>query len=203
MKTAPAKTAEETRRKILRAAFEEFYKNGFQGGSINHIVEKAGITKGALFHYFPDKNHLGYAVLEEMIVPGMAERWLAPLASSIDPVTDMKVLLKQRLKEQSEGCRLLQGCPLNNLAQEMSPLDEGFRKRINKMYAMWRESLASAIQRGVKAGKVRKDISPESVAAFIVAAQTGIVGTAKNSQSLELLAQAGEALCGYLDTLKA
>src|SRR5206468_947271 len=39
----------DTRRKILRAAFEEFYKNGFQGGSLNNIVDAAGVTKGALF----------------------------------------------------------------------------------------------------------------------------------------------------------
>jgi hypothetical protein len=71
------------------------------------------------------------------------------------------------------------------------------------MYTMWRESLASAIQRGIKAGNVRKDVSPQNVSAFIVAAQTGILGTAKNSQSVDILRQAGEALCGYLDTLKA
>jgi len=40
------------------------------------------------------------------------------------------------------------------------------------------------------------------VAAFIVAAQAGMIGTAKNSQSLELLKQAGEAFFGYLDSLK-
>jgi hypothetical protein len=37
---------EATRRKILAASFEEFYKNGFQGWSLNHIVEMAGTTRG-------------------------------------------------------------------------------------------------------------------------------------------------------------
>ena len=204
MKSKDAKSAEETRHKILRAAFEEFYKNGFQGGSINHIVEKAGITKGALFHHFADKNELGYAVFEEVIMPGLKQRWLDPLASSIDPISDLKNLFHERMKDQTDSpCRLMQGCPLNNLAQEMSPLDEGFRKRINNLYSFWRESLASALDRGIKIGKVRKDISPQNVATFIVAAQMGIVGTAKNSQDPELLAQAGEALFSYLDTLKA
>ena len=66
----------------------------------------------------------------------------------------------------------------------------------------WRECLEAALSRGIKAGKVRKDISPRNVAAFVVAAQAGIIGTAKNAQSEELMKQAGEALFGYLDSLK-
>ena len=44
-----------TRRKILEASYREFYRHGFQGGSINRIVEAAGITKGALFHHFAEQ----------------------------------------------------------------------------------------------------------------------------------------------------
>ena len=56
-----------TRRKILEASYREFYRHGFQGGSINRIVDAAGITKGALFHHFTGKNELGYAVLDELM----------------------------------------------------------------------------------------------------------------------------------------
>jgi TetR/AcrR family transcriptional repressor of nem operon len=94
------------------------------------------------------------------------------------------------------------GCPLNNLAQEMSPLDERFRQILDKIYGAWRGSLAAAFARGVKAGKVRKGVSPNKVAAFIVAAQTGMIGTAKNAQDESLLVQTGEALCDYLDSLR-
>jgi TetR/AcrR family transcriptional repressor of nem operon len=184
------------------AAFEQFYRNGFQGGSLNQIVGEAGTTKGALFHHFDGKNDLGYAVVEEVIAPEMKARWLAPMAESVDPITDLKRILTQSMKEEVENGRWVQGCPLNNLAQEMSPLDEGFRKRIDKVYARWRECLAAAFTRGIKAGKVRKDISPRNVAAFVVAAQAGIIGTAKNSQSEELMRQAGDAFFAYLDSLK-
>jgi TetR/AcrR family transcriptional repressor of nem operon len=202
MNLTAAKPSENTRRRILQAAFEEFYKNGFQGGSINHIVDQAGTTKGALFHHFDGKNELGCAVVEEVIQPLIKARWLDPLASSIDPIADLKRTLRQFVKDEVANGRLVQGCPLNNLAQEMSPLDEGLRKRIEKVYLEWRECLAAALARGIKAGKVRKDISARNVAAFVVAAQAGIIGTAKNSQSEELMMQAGAGLFDYLDSLK-
>src|SRR5262245_48411862 len=144
-----AKAPEQTRRKILRAAFEEFYKSGFQGGSLNRIVDKAGTTKGALFHHFNGKDELGYAVVEEVIQPRLKARWFDPMANSIDPIADLKSALRQFMKEELEMGRMAQGCPLNNLAQEMSPLDEGFRKRIERVYAAWRESLEAALARGI------------------------------------------------------
>src|ERR1041385_9022753 len=136
------KAPQATRDKILTAAFEEFYRQGFQGGSLNHIVEKAGITKGALFHHFKGKQELGYAVLDEVIGPLLHQRWLAPLTHSHHPIADMKRAFRQYIKEDIESGHFVQGCPLNNMAQEMSPLDEGFRKRIDKLYAAWRKTYA-------------------------------------------------------------
>jgi hypothetical protein len=52
-------------------------------------------------------------------------------------------------------------------------------------------------------GTVRADVSPQSAAAFIVAAQMGIWGTGKFSQDGALMMRAGEAICDYLETLRA
>ena len=202
MKATVNRSPENTRQKILQAAFNEFYKNGFQGGSINDIVDQAGTTKGALFHHFESKEDLGYAVVEEVIEPQMKKRWLDLLAHSVDPIADLKRVFREYRKDEIRSGMLLHGCPLNNLAQEMSPLNEGFRKRIDKVYGSWRECLSNAFARGIKAGKVRSNVSPGKVAAFVVAAQTGMIGTAKNAQSEELLTQAGQQLFDYLDTLK-
>jgi len=202
MKTTAKRSPENTRQRILDAAFDEFYKNGFQGGSLNHIVDEAGTTKGAVFHHFKGKNDLGYAVVEEIIFSDIKERWLDPLADSVDPIAALKKTMRQFAREEDTNGRLIQGCPLNNLAQEMAPLDEGFRRRLEKIYSAWREALEAAFARGIKAGTVRKGIFPPRVAALVVAALEGIMGTAKNAQSEELLTQAGQGLFDYLDSLK-
>ena len=199
MSVTLTRAPENTRRKILKAAFDEFYRNGFQGSSINRIVDQAGTTKGALFHHFEDKNDLGYAVVQEVVFPQLKERWLDPLADSVDPIAAVKKAMRECASEEEA---LIQGCPLNNLAQEMAPLDEGFRRRLEKIYSEWREALRAAFARGIKAGTVRKGISPPRVAAFVVAALEGIIGTAKNAQSEELLTRAGHGLFDYLDSLK-
>src|SRR6266516_3873070 len=193
MKTTAKRSPENTRGKILQAAFDEFYKNGFQGGSLNRIVDEAGTTKGALFHHFKGKKDLGYAVVREVIHPQFMQHWSDPLAYSTDPIADLKRIFRQCAKREiADG----------GLAQEMSPLDEKFRKSLAKIYGAWRETVAAAFARGIKAGKVRKDVSPRKVAAFIVAAQAGMAGTAKNAQDEALLLQTSQAFFDYLDSLK-
>src|SRR3954462_11573749 len=202
-KVAKTKAPEATRRKILEAAFAEFYRHGFQGGSLNRIVESAGTTKGALFHHFPQgKQQLGYAVLDEIIGPILQHRWLEPLRYSADPVTELKTKFRELIQEDISTGHFVQGCPLNNLAQEMSPLDEGFRSRIDRLYAEWRRAYADVFSAAIKAGKMKQNIVPADVAALIVASQMGIWGTGKSSRSPELMAQAGDAVASYLESLK-
>jgi TetR/AcrR family transcriptional regulator, transcriptional repressor for nem operon len=202
MRVTTNRSPENTRQRILDAAFDEFYKNGFQGGSLNRIVDDAATTKGALFHHFKGKKHLGHAVVREVIHPHFKQQWSDPLANSTDPITDLKRIFRQCAKREIADGGLVHGCPLNNLAQEMSPLDEKFRQALEEIYFAWRETVAAAFARGIKAGKVRRDVSPRKVAAFIVAAQAGMAGTAKSAQDEELLLQTSDALCDYLDSLK-
>jgi AcrR family transcriptional regulator len=202
MASKPTRTPDATRRKILEAAFVEFYKNGFQGGSLNRIVAAAGTTKGALFHHFAGKQELGYAVIDEIIAPILEQRWLAPVAASKDPIPEIKRVFQRYTMEDTGSGHFVQGCPLNNLAQEMSPLDEGFRKRIDQLYTTWRKRYADALEAGIAAGTVRKDVAPRKVASLLVASQMGIWGSGKSSQDNDLMIQACDALCGYLEGLR-
>jgi TetR/AcrR family transcriptional repressor of nem operon len=203
MNKAPVvKAPEATRRRLLEAAFHEFYANGFQGGSLNHIVEAAGATKGALFHHFESKQALGYAVLDEMIGPLLGVRWLAPLEQSTDPLTEIQRAFRRYVEEDIANGHVAMGCPLNNLAQEMSPLDEGFHARINALYNQWRQGYAAALERGINAGNVKPQTDAQAVAAAIVAAQMGIWGSGKSSRSPEIMRQATEGLCVYLESLR-
>lgn len=192
-----------TRQKLLDAAFDDIYLNGFQASSLNRIAEAAGVTKGALFHHFADKRALGHAVIDDVVVPLLMERWLAPLADADDPITAIQGAFRRLIREDTAEGAPAGGCPLNNLAQEMSPLDEGFRTRLDAAYRLWRTELAAALRAGIARGTVRGDVDPDAVAALVVSAQMGIWGTGKTSQDAGSMTRAGEGLCAVLDALRA
>ncbi len=196
-----ARKSDQTRELLLQAAFDEIHRKGFQAASVSKILADTGLTKGALYHHFPNKTALGYAVVDELVTDEIKERWLAPLENQDDPITALRTLLQEAGKSLKPEDIML-GCPLNNLAQEMSPVDEGFRKRINHIYNVWRGGIAQALMRGQANGAVRTDIQPGDAAAFIVAAMEGCMGMAKNACDPELLFNCGKSLIGYLESLR-
>ncbi len=190
-----------TRQKILDAAYREVYAKGFRAASLEQILSDTGLTKGALYHHFPNKNALGYAIVEE-IIPGMiAEMWLRPIESATDPIDGLIGMLQGLQPEHIEmACTC--GCPLANLAQEMSPIDEGFRVRIEAALDSWRDGITDALLRGQGANQVRTDIDSHKSAAFIVASIEGMAGMAKNSRDPSMVEACIEGLVLYLETLR-
>ena len=191
-----------TRDKLLSAAFEEIYRRGFQAASLDTILARAGVTKGALYHHFPDKAALGYAVVDEVVKGLLLKRWgvLAPVTG--DPVS----ALQQVLRARAAGLTTREvelGCPLNNLAQEMSPLDQRFRKAVSATFDIWTQSVAKALKRGQTEGTVRRDLDVRKVAGFVVASIEGSFGLAKGAQSAALLRSNLEVLGSFLESLRA
>lgn len=200
---APTRAPGETRRRLLEAAFEEFFRHGFQAGSLDAIVARAGVTKGALYHHFPDKASLGYAVLDEVVREPLLSAYLDPLADADeDPLAALQAVLRQRA-DAFIGGGIELGCPLNNLTQEMAPLDEGFRRRVAETLETWTRAFADALERAQERGHVRADVDARRVAALIVAAIEGSFGMAKADASVDTLRANLETMAGLLDGLRA
>jgi len=204
MPSAAKNTDQElaTRQVILEAAYEEIHVHGFQGASLSKILSSTSVTKGALYHYFPTKLELGYAVVDEILADHIQQMWVKPLMDANDPITAFKNVIIQSGEEITED-DIQCGCPLNNLAQEMAPKDEGFRSRVEAVYRSWRKGIESALAKGQKNGTVDKEINVVSVATMIVASLEGCMGLAKNAQSKKVLFQCGRSIVDYLETLRA
>jgi len=195
-----------TRKSLIQAAFQEIYESGFQAASLDRILSKAGVTKGALYHHFGSKQELGYAVVDELIREGILERWVRPLEKSPNAIDGLLAGLPVAGlpdKGPFPSFTLRLGCPLNNLAQEMSPLDEGFRERVEGVFNAWREGIAAALRRGQQSGQVRSDVDPFESADFILAALEGSVSLAKNAGDGKLFLSCKAGLSRYLESLRA
>lgn len=178
------KQCDLTRGKILHAAFGEIHRNGFQAASIANILADTGLTKGALYHYFPAKHALGIAVIDEVIRAGLEEMVFQPLRESEYPVTELLDIMQLKAECANEDTVRL-GCPLNNLMQEMSPLDDMFQARMTHILQDWKVAIFNALVTGQRQNQIRADVDCEAAALFIVSAWEGCWGVAKNMQSVK------------------
>ncbi len=196
-----ARNPDQTRESLLLAAFEEIYHQGFRQASLDNILRRTGVTKGALYHHFPNKMALGYAVVDEIIVPHGETRWRRLGDESLNPIDTLIEIGEEEPFPFARDVKL--GCPINNLAQEMAGIDAGFQERLNRFLDRWRNAIEFALQRGQRAGQVRHDIDPREVAAFMVGAFEGAYGLAKCAGSEEVLETCLNGLKSYANSLRA
>jgi len=195
------KDPERTRTTLLKAAFKEVHHKGFKAASLCDILACTDLTKGALYHHFPNKNALGLALLDA-IEKRIAERWAEPLQVCSDPLACLMEITRDTVESLTSD-EVEMGCPLNNLAQEMSSIEESFRTKVSSIYMMWRESIAQAIAVGQVKGLVSNCVNPHNVAIFYISAISGCRGLAKNARSAEILQSCLEGIETYLQALRA
>lgn len=187
----------DTRQILLHAAFDEIHRKGFQAASLSDILRDTALTKGALYHHFPNKHALGLAVVREVIHGRLDSILFAPLRNADAPVV-MLIQIIERHADSIDNDWVKLGCPLNNLNQEMSPLDAEFKTAVHHTLGTWRTTVQQALERGRKQGVVRADVDCKSAALFIVASWEGCIGMAKNDQSLKTLRPCLKQLAAYV-----
>jgi TetR/AcrR family transcriptional regulator, transcriptional repressor for nem operon len=201
-RTRRLRNPKRTRERLLQAAFREVYRSGFQSASVDTILADTGVTKGALYYHFDSKEALGHALIEEVIAKLPRDRWLLPLQRSrdknpIDALIGVVKAIPARPRDIKGGCALV------NLAQEMSPLDEQFRKRLERIFHAWQEGVAAALRRGQFEGTVRRDLDPDETASFLIAMVEGYEVLAKNAQDAKVWNMGIKNIVAWLNSLRA
>jgi TetR/AcrR family transcriptional regulator len=138
---APRRSGEETRAAILAAAERHFAERGFEAARLEDIAADVGVRRAAIFYYFPDKQELYAAVLEEVLggitsalpVGGSAEARLeAGVRAWIDYVAGRPTLGRLILREAASAQPGMG-----------SPLASAGRRLVNWLRALIAEGAAS------------------------------------------------------------
>lgn len=89
---------EEKRRKIIDACMEEFACNGYEKASTNAIINRAGISKGILFHYFGNKKNLYLYIFDYAVEHLMNRFYSADIAHTSDIFERYMVWGKKKIR---------------------------------------------------------------------------------------------------------
>jgi TetR/AcrR family transcriptional repressor of nem operon len=183
----------------LQAAFQEMYRSGFRSADLDAILNAAGVTKGALYYHFDNKEALGHAVVDEVMASDLHQKWVQPLRNAKNPIDVLvRIVQSESLKRED----VQRGCPLLNLSQELSGIDEGFRRRTAKLFKDWHDAIAGALREGQKHGVVRNDIDANETATFLIAAYEGYVVLTKNSQDPRTMQSGQKRVRGHIESLR-
>ncbi|WP_417685316.1 TetR family transcriptional regulator [Roseibium sp.] len=173
------------RRKITRAAFELFARDGYNATAMQSVRNHAGVSSGAFAHHFPTKHELGLAVIQEDVTAAIASTWIAPIERAATAREGVEIVFRSIIGD-IEAAGGSEGCPLGNLAAELSTQDAAFRSALQEIFESWTSAITRKLRSDAK-GTSLTDEELASLADFVVAAFTGGIIMAKASRSAAAL----------------
>ncbi|WP_254634231.1 TetR/AcrR family transcriptional regulator [Mesorhizobium sp. GbtcB19] len=176
---------EGMRRRVLDVAEDSFQARGYHASSLGDLMAAAGVTGGALHHHFPTKKALALAVVEERVAAAIQETWIEPVLAASTAREGVRAVFEAVAAELEEQ-GYVRGCPLNNLAHELSLADDEFRAVLARIFAGWRQAIADKMRVDQTNGG-EGGIDPDRFAALAVATYSGAMSMAKASQDAGVL----------------
>ncbi|MFJ8583802.1 TetR/AcrR family transcriptional regulator [Streptomyces sp. NPDC093595] len=153
--------SEERRAEILRAALEVIAERGYRGATLGAVAERVGLTQQGLLHYFPTKEALLVAVLEERDqwdTGGTREGWRLDLLGALVDYNAMRPGIVQTFSA---------------LLGESVTEDHPARAFFTRRYAQVREEMASVL-RAEYGDRLPGGLTPEQAAPLLTAVMDGL-----------------------------
>ena len=162
------------------------------------ILKASKANSGTLYYFFPSKEDLLVAVLEkyrELLEP----RVLKPAFDRVDDPIERLFAVLEGYRLLLEATNFELGCPIGNLALEVSNSQPSARRLIIENFRAWCDAIRRLLEEA--ADRLPRDVAPESLAIHVLATMEGSVMLARAYRSFEPFDQAIGQLKDYLARL--
>lgn len=169
----------------MRTAARLFVARSYSSVGVNEICTEAKVQKGSFYHFFPSKSDLAIAVIDHHAAAMWALLDTHERAAR-GPVNKLKASAKvvdevQRGLVKSYG-RVV-GCPLGNLAVELSTTEDAAGRHAAAVIAQWEERVAGHCRDAAEVGLLAPGTDPEELAHRVIATMQGMILLAKVADS--------------------
>lgn len=186
---------------LIQTMFESLYHEGYNASNLIDLLKKAGTSKGGMYHYFGSKKELALESVR-IVGEGFIEHfWGGYFNRYDDPIRALDEILKALPNATiMGGCpfEFKHGCPLNQMIQEMSALDEDFKVLLKSILDRWITLIAESLKKAQNGGTMDASFDPYAMAQFIVASIEGTLTLMKVKQNIKLYEENMALLLQYL-----
>ncbi|MEU8797671.1 TetR/AcrR family transcriptional regulator [Spirillospora sp. NPDC048819] len=147
-------------RRILDAALTLFAERGFDGTSVQGIVEAAEVTKGALYHYFDSKDDLLYEIYHSLIDRQLADLGEV-LARGLPPRESVRAVLAGLIRSTAEHID-----EAKVFSREMHRLDSARMRSVRADRRRYHVTFRGLIEQGQRDG-VFSDATPAETVTIV------------------------------------
>jgi TetR/AcrR family transcriptional regulator, transcriptional repressor for nem operon len=186
---------ELTRKRIVEAAAPIFNQHGYEGSSLNALMQATGLKKGGIYRHFASKEELAGEAFDYTWEAAWKARLLHvdERANAIDKI---KQLIANFVERRSP---IPGGCPVLNTAIDADDGNPLLRARVTKALRLWTGRLETYVKQGQRQRQAKSDVDPKAVATLIVASLEGALMMSRIQRSDHSLRRVQSHLNDYLD----
>ena len=196
--TLPQQRKEETRVRILEAAYHVFARRGYEAATVEEITAECGIAKGALYGHFASKEELFRTILVEHV-----RRRTAETAARLEPGLPLRESILRIIEASWETCRTDPvWSPLIMEFWALAGRNDWGREAVAELFDHCSTVLARFLSGAQRAGLVRDNVDAHRAARLLLALNDGLVlqwQTQPDKVDLEeFLGPMADMITGYL-----
>ena len=162
---------------VITAAMNTFWSNGFDGTSMQQLLESTGLSKSSLYQSFGGKQELFIKCLDQYTL-AMKEKLLMQLSLSRSGVKFIKDVLLSSA-EEAKGIEIPKGCLIMNTATEFAQSNAAISKAVNRGIETFRSIFLTALKKARENKEISKDVDLNQLSSYIVSSMSGIKSMVK------------------------
>jgi len=180
----------ETKQRLLDSAQELMYSRSYSDVGVQEICKDAKVQKGSFYHFFPSKSALTVEVLEQLKMQMIESILLPAFAKDLTPAKRFERFIEYAYQYQVQlkaEYGFVLGCPMGNIALEMSTQDEEIRKKVEILFESIFHVFVDVLDDAKLAGEIDRDADTTELAQAALAYGEGVLLIAKTKNDPEIV----------------
>ena len=193
--------AERTRQFIIEKTAPVFNQKGYAGTSMSDLTEATGLTKGAIYGNFENKDQVALAAFEynmELVYRGI-RMVLETRSTPLEKLQAFPDFYRSSYPREI----FKSGCPIANTAPEADDTHPSLRKAVNEAIEKWDSGIQKLVKRGIEAGEIKDSVNPASVASLMMSLIEGGILLSKSTGNSRYLKRALDQTDQLLQDIKS
>jgi len=165
--------AERTSQHILETVAPVFNRLGYASASMTEITKASGMTKGAIYGNFENKEELALAAFEYSIK--RISNQIRTYTSKVKTPIEKLHALTEFYRNYHSYSQKLGGCPILNMGVDSKNNNPGLLKRVKEVIKEFQDNLVFLIKKGIDVGDIKESVDAKKYACRIFALMEGSI----------------------------
>ena len=176
------------KQRLMEAAMDLMWLNGYGAASVDAICEKAGAKKGSFYYFFKSKSELAAAALEAdwNKKRSQMDSIFSPTVPPLERLDRYFDFVYQNLTKLLERCGAILGCPYVSVGSEVSTQDQVVREAIDRIMDRKLQFFVSAVRDLASQGLI-ETADPVAKAQALFSSYQGTIAQARIQNDIDLI----------------